>query len=125
MYRFLRSVPLAFGIPPEGLGELRVPLAAADGALDQIDPPSQIGESGSTGGTVEGGRHGGQRQTQMQGDSQTVVSQDHPPEGRQILQARTTDEDGCSGKDGGQAGADSQEIKESTLQETWGESLDR
>ena len=37
----LHSVPLSLGVPPKPLGKLWVPLAAADRALDQIDPPAQ------------------------------------------------------------------------------------
>ena len=76
---------------PECLGEL------------QIDPPSQISQPGGAGSTVKGGRHGNQPQPQVQGDNETIVGKDQPPEERQILQARTTDEDGRSAKGGGQA----------------------
>ena len=38
------SLPLTLRVPPEGVGELGIALAAADGALHQIDPLSQIGQ---------------------------------------------------------------------------------
>ena len=44
-----RALPFAIAVPPKRLGELGITLAAADRALDQIDPTSLIGESGSTG----------------------------------------------------------------------------
>ena len=42
-------LPLAVGVPLKNLRELGITFAAADRALDQIDPPFQIGESGSPG----------------------------------------------------------------------------
>ena len=50
-----RSVPVALGVPPEGVGEIGISLTAADGALDEIDAASQVGESGGSRDTVDGG----------------------------------------------------------------------
>ena len=83
----LRSFPLSLGIPPEGFGEFRVALAAADGALHQIDPPSQISESGGAGGSVDGGRNGAQHEHQMRCNNEAVIGEDQPPEGCQILES--------------------------------------
>ena len=49
------SLPLALGISPKCVGQLGIPLAAPDGALDEIDAASQVGESGGSRDTVDGG----------------------------------------------------------------------
>ena len=53
-----RSVPVALGVPLEGTGKFKISLAAADGALDEIDPTSQVGESCGTSDGVDGGGNG-------------------------------------------------------------------
>ena len=53
------SVPPTLGIPPKSLSECRVAFAAADRALHQIDPPSQVGEPGGTCETEKPNRNGG------------------------------------------------------------------
>ena len=83
----LGSVPVALGVPPEGAGEFGIALTATDGALDEIDAPPQVGESGGACDGVEGGQDGGQRQCQVEGNWNAVVRQDQWPERREILEA--------------------------------------
>ena len=66
-----RSVPLALGVPPE-----------------------RFGESSGSGGSVDGGRNGAQHEHQMRCNNEAIVSEDQLSERREILEARTTDEDG-------------------------------
>ena len=63
----LASIPVALGVALECAGEFGIALAAPDGALDEIDAASQIGEPGGACEAVEGGQDGGQRQWQVQG----------------------------------------------------------
>ena len=56
----LCSFPLTLRVPPKSLGKFRIAFAAANRALHQIDPPSQISEPGGARNTVKGGRHGAQ-----------------------------------------------------------------
>ena len=50
-----RSVPVALGVPLEGTGEFGIALASPDGALDEIDAAAEVGESGGSRDTVDGG----------------------------------------------------------------------
>ena len=61
----LPSDPVALGVPSERAGELGIALAAADGALDEIDAASQIGERGGACEAGEGGGNRRERQTQV------------------------------------------------------------
>ena len=49
------SVPVALGVPPQRVGEFGISLTAPDGALDKIDAAPQVGESGGSRDTVDGG----------------------------------------------------------------------
>ena len=60
------------------------PSAAADRTLQQVDPPPQIRQRDGPGYTLEAGRNAVQRETQIEGDGQAIVSEDHPPEAHQI-----------------------------------------
>ena len=49
------SVPVALGVALERTGEIGISLTAPDGALDEIDAAPQVGESGGSRDTVDGG----------------------------------------------------------------------
>ena len=68
------SLPITLGVPSERAGELGIALATADGALDEIDAASQIGERGGACDGVVGGQDGGQRQCQVQGFEVVAVA---------------------------------------------------
>ena len=51
----LGSVPVALGVPPQRVGEIGISLTAPDGALYEIDAAAQVGESGGSRDTVDGG----------------------------------------------------------------------
>ncbi len=50
------SLPVALDISPKRIGQLGIALAAADGALDEIDAAPQIGQPSGARDAVEGGR---------------------------------------------------------------------
>ena len=56
----------------------------ADRTLQQVDPPPQISQPDGPGDTIEAGRNAAQRETQIEGDGQSMVGEDHPSEARQI-----------------------------------------
>ena len=100
------SLPLPLGVALEGAGEFGIAFASPDGALDEIDAASQIGEPCGARDGVEGGQDGGQRQCQVEGNWNAVVRQDQWPERREILEARPGEEDARADKCCAEAYAD-------------------
>ena len=83
-----------------------IPLASPDRAFDEIDAAPEIGEPGTSGDGVDGGRDGCEGQRGVQADQYAMVGEDHRPERREILEAGSGEEAGRSRDGGGQPGAD-------------------
>ena len=77
-----------FIAPFEGLLKVRIPRAAANAALDQIEPPPQVGEAGDTRQRVEHHDAGEQRGRRVKAERQPIGAKDRAPPGREKIELR-------------------------------------